>query len=280
MMKEERIIKLIAFDLDGTLLDDWKNVPDRNLRALEKAKEAGIELVPATGRLYKAVPEFLKEMCRYFMLINGAKVYDSLEDKVVHEANIPCDLAMRIYDYADTIDCTYDAYIDDRAFMTKRIWDHFEDYIIDKNYAASMKKLREPVPDLKRMIYERQYSVQKIQYFFRTCEERDAQLEIVKRKFPELATTMSLGSNVEINIKEANKGAGLKAVCRTAGIPIENAAAFGDGTNDLEMISAAGIGVCMRNGAEDCINAADIVTEYDNNNGGMGCELEKLLNLI
>ena len=278
-MDVEKKIKLIAFDLDGTLLDDLKNIPDKNLQALERARDMGIELVPATGRLYKAVPDFLKDMCRYFMLINGAKVYDSLKNKVIHEAYIPWELALRIYEYADTFDCEYDAYIDDSAYMTESMWNGFENYIVDKNYAVSMKKLRDPVPDLKQMILEKKCSVQKIQFFFKTCEERDARLEILKKVFPEIMPTMSLGSNVEINAKEANKGAGLEAVCKAIGIHTENAVAFGDGTNDLAMIKAAGTGVCMINGAAACLSAADLITEFDNNSGGMGREIEKLLNL-
>lgn len=272
-------IKLIAFDLDGTLLDDGKNVPDENLRALEKAKEAGIELVPATGRLYKAVPDFLKDICRYFMLINGAKVYDSREDRVVYEAYIPWDLAMQIYSYGDSLDVIYDAYIDDNAYMSQNMWDMFSDYMVDKNYAVSMKQLRTPVEDLKKKVFDGRCSVQKAQYFFKDLDERDAQLRVLKEKFPRINPTVSLGSNIEINIREANKGAGLAAVCRDAGIDIQNAVAFGDGTNDLAMIVAAGTGVCMKNGASECRDAADIVTEYDNNSAGMGREIEKLLDL-
>ena len=70
------MFKLIAFDLDGTLLDDRKQIPEENLRALRYAAEKGVHLVPATGRLLCAIPEQLAALpfIRYHILINGAKV--------------------------------------------------------------------------------------------------------------------------------------------------------------------------------------------------------------
>ena len=70
-------VKLIAFDLDGTLLDDDKHLPPENLAALQAAHAQGIFLVPATGRILKALPEELLApgLFRYFIFSNGALVY-------------------------------------------------------------------------------------------------------------------------------------------------------------------------------------------------------------
>lgn len=270
-------IKLVAFDLDGTLLDDLKNIPDENLEALNLAREKGIYLVPATGRLYKAVPEIFKKLCRYFMLINGGKVYDSLEDKIIYESSLPWDLALKVYEEGDTQPCIYDAYIADSGCMTRSMWDVFEDYVFDKNYVKSMKPLREPVPDLKEKIRTEHCPVQKAQFFYKDLDIRDREIIKLEKMFPELHPTISLGSNIEINTAAANKGAGLRALCAYLGFESENAVAFGDGTNDLDMLIEAGTGVCMANGAEKCKAAADIITEYDNNSAGLGKALKKLL---
>ena len=72
-------IKLIAFDLDGTLLKDNKDLTPRTLEALKRAAEAKIQLVPTTGRLYDGVPEEIRTLpfIRYVIGANGALVYDA-----------------------------------------------------------------------------------------------------------------------------------------------------------------------------------------------------------
>ena len=72
-------LRLIAFDLDGTLLRSDKSISPRTMHALHAAQERGVLLVPATGRLYRSLPEALldEQLSRYFILVNGAQVYDA-----------------------------------------------------------------------------------------------------------------------------------------------------------------------------------------------------------
>ena len=78
-------IRLIAFDLDGTLLRSDKSISPRTMQALLAARERGVLLVPSTGRLLRSLPEPLldKSLTRYHILVNGAQVYDSFEDKTL-----------------------------------------------------------------------------------------------------------------------------------------------------------------------------------------------------
>ena len=114
MQKDRKEIKLIAFDLDGTFLDDRKNIPEENLRAIEFAASQGIHIVPATGRLYNGLPAILQELdfIRYYILINGAQVYDAQEDKVLVSADISNGLAISLMDHAEEIGAYYDCYKD------------------------------------------------------------------------------------------------------------------------------------------------------------------------
>ncbi len=88
--------KLIAFDLDGTLLRDDKSIPEENLRALAAAAGRGIELVPATGRIFRGIPEAVKDLpfVRYYILSNGAAVYDSREDRTLYRGDVPLETAL------------------------------------------------------------------------------------------------------------------------------------------------------------------------------------------
>ena len=83
-------IRLVAFDLDGTFLDDEKHIPSQNLQALEAAAAHGIIPVPATGRLYAGLPQEFRSLpyLRYFILINGASIYDAKENRVLFSADL------------------------------------------------------------------------------------------------------------------------------------------------------------------------------------------------
>ena len=76
--------------------------------------------------------------------------------------------------------------------------------------------------------------------------------------------------NIEINAANASKGPALEALCEHLGFTAENAAVFGDNTNDLSMVQAAGRGVAMKNSDAVLLAAADIITPFDNNEAGVG----------
>ena len=280
-MEKSKEIKLIAYDLDGTFLDDKKEIPEENLRYLSMAGEKGIYPVVATGRLFRAVPEVFKKIpgARFFILINGAQVYDAEEDKIIFEANISKETALDVYRYGDTLDCIYDAYVNNSSYMTESMRDRFDEYMPDKNYLPTLKALRNPVDDLKKFIEEGSYDIQKLQYFFRDLDEKDRQYELLKKRYPELKITKSLISNIEINSMTANKGNALNAICEYLGISSDNTVSFGDGMNDLDMIIAAGTGIAVKNADREVIENADIVSEYTNNEAAVGKEIKKLLEL-
>ena len=130
-MTDKKELRLIAFDLDGTFLNDSKEIPEENLHALEKAAERGIAVVPATGRLYPALPHELRELpfMRYYILINGAKVYDAREDKVLFSAELPNELALALFSHAEEIGCLYDCYLRDKGLMSRGLYDALDEIV-------------------------------------------------------------------------------------------------------------------------------------------------------
>ena len=273
------MIRLIAFDLDGTFLDDNKKIPQENLRALEAAAAAGIHIVPATGRMFCGLPKEITALpfIRYYILINGAQVYDSLEDKIVSSADISKDTALKLYNYAENFDCLYDSYIDDRGYMNRDMYDRLEDYVDNKPYVAYMRNVRTPVDSLKDYVICRECTVQKVQYFFKNQREKERQRSLLPTLFPEIMAASSLGTNIEINSVKAGKGPALEALCVALGFTAGEALAFGDGLNDLDMIKTAGYGTAMSNSDPAVLAAACNVTEFDNNQAGVAKEIRHLL---
>ncbi len=272
--------KLIAFDMDGTLFDDSKQIPQRNIDALFAAKERGCLTVPATGRMYSGLPPVLQdERLRYHILINGALVYDSKEDIILHEGNIDYRQAAALCRWLDNFPVIYDCYIDNEGYMQADMHDSAEPYFEKvKNIYRYVMDTRTRVDCLADYMEERKSPVQKMQIYFRPWQE-DLRSELMERlpvEFPGLSTTSSLSNNIEINSVEAGKDKGLEKLCAALGIDIKETVFFGDGSNDLGIIKAAGLGVAMENAEEQVKKAADVIAK-SNNEAGVALFIEELI---
>lgn len=92
-------IKLIAMDLDNTLLDSNKQISEHTKEVLKEAIRQGVYIVPATGRIFKAIPEFLRniEGVRYAVCCNGATVYDQYEEKIIYTNHLSVDVTLELF---------------------------------------------------------------------------------------------------------------------------------------------------------------------------------------
>ena len=262
-------IKLIALDLDGTLLDSDKNLSYENAAALEKAAEQGIEIVPATGRFYLGMPEIIRKLpyVRYVISINGAQVYDVVNGRTVCGSEIPWERAVSVMERFDGIDVIYDCYQDGWGRITQRFYDTADLYAANIHSLEMIKNLRTPVPELKEYLKQQAHGVQKVQAFFKDMELRSEMLGKLPAEFPDLVVTTSIVNNIEVNSREATKGNALKKLAEHLGIPISQTMAFGDDLNDITMLKAAGIGVAMGNADAEVKRAADFITDDCNNSG-------------
>ena len=274
-------VKLIAFDLDGTLFDDRKQLPQENIAALRAAGDAGIHLVPATGRILQGLPDQLLQLglFRYFIFANGASVYDLDTETQLFSACIPPDLAVRICEHMDTLPVLYDCYRGEWGYMTQWMYEAAPDFFaLEPEILKLVRRLRKPVPELKENIREVDVPLEKLQMYFRPEQmaERERQLLELPRLFPEIAATSSLKNNIEINSIKAGKGRALLELCAQLGIAPEDTVAFGDGLNDADMLEAAGYGAAMENAADAVKQKADAVIE-NNNDAGVVKEIFRLL---
>lgn len=261
--------KLILTDLDGTLLRDDKSLSPANRTALVRAAAQGAEVVVATGRFFGGIPRELLELpfLRYFILMNGAKVYDRREDRVLYRSEIPLAQAERVMDLLEPLDCTVDCYQNDVGWMERRYFDHLDYYVTDPVSRAMVRSHRRPVDDLRAQVRAGGNTVQKMQAYFPHLELRPRVMALLRREVPGVVQSVSLPTNLELNAAGATKGAALAALCRALGVDPLDTAAFGDGTNDVSMLAAAGVGVAMANGAPETRQAADLVTVSNQEDG-------------
>lgn len=255
-------IKLIALDLDGTLLNNSKELTARNYAALERAAAEGIWIVPTTGRFYGAMPEAIRNLpfVRYVITINGAEVVDTQTGNVLSRACIPWQQALEIMRALDDMPVIYDCFMGNAAYMSEALKAKIDDTITDIHYLKMLHELRQSVPELKAYLAQRQQDVQKIQFFTKYPDFRLRMLSELQGRWENVCVSTSVVNNVEFNNTHANKGEALLALAQHLGIAREGVMGFGDGLNDLSMIEMAGVGVAMANACTELKEAADYVT--------------------
>lgn len=273
-----RKIRIIALDLDGTLLNSNKELTRGNFAALQKAADAGIEIVPTTGRFYGGMPEVIRKMpfVHYVITINGAAVYDVRKQQDIAKAEIPMQKAVEIMEYLDTLPVIYDCYMDNWGWMTRAMWEKAEEFAPNAHYMKMIKELRTPVPELKTRLKETGHDVQKIQFFVQDMKLHGELLQSLPMQFPTTAVSTSVSNNIEINDRHANKGEAIGKLAAYLGFDISETMSFGDGLNDLSMIKAAGIGVAMANACSEVLAAADEMT-LDCDHDGVAAGIKKFI---
>lgn len=270
-------IKLIALDLDGTLLDSQKNLSHKNETVLKACINQGIWIVPCTGRIWGGTPSFIRTFpgIRYAITTNGAIVEDLLEHRVLDERKLSCDLALDILTLAKSFHTMYDAYVGGKAFGERRFVDVMTEYGVDPLLQTMVRSTREFVPDVLARIEQLGEPVEKINYFFGDMAERARAREALMKR-GDVIVTSSFTNNLEINAIGATKGEGILRLAKHLGIEPEETMGIGDGGNDVTMIQMTGIGVAMGNAEEGLKELADYVTDT-NDEDGVALAIEKLV---
>ena len=281
-------IKIVALDLDGTLLDSEKRLSEVNRDALARAAEKGVLIVPTTGRFFGMMPPAVRDLpfVRYAITINGAQVYDRETDTAIVRDEIPLDMALGVMEVLDRYDVIYDCYRANWGWMTAALQDKAADYATNEHYLRMVREFRRPVPELKAHLKATadQGDVQKIMVFARREEGRgkreercgvlDAILIEMAERIPEIKVTASTWNNLELNIKSAHKGNALKRFAEHLGFGLENCMAFGDGMNDFTMVEAAGLGIAMEN-AEPAVKRVAKYVTLSNDADGVAKGIDK-----
>ena len=268
-------IKLVAFDLDGTLFNDKKEVTAETFATLERAAKMGIEIVPATGRFWNAIPDSIKAMkfVNYVLTLNGAAIFDVRAGKIISESAIPIHRAVTLCRVFDDMEVIYDFVAEGHGYMRRDLYERLAGVMIGEWQVKVVRDMRSPVDDVYETLRDKS-GVQKMQIYTKDAALRENLLKSFPHVFPKLLFTSSVPNNIEINDPRANKGAGLKFLAEYLSIPAESVLAFGDGLNDMSMIEYAGVGAAMSNGVPELKAIADYIAP-DNNSSGVAEGIKK-----
>ncbi len=261
-------IKIIALDLDGTLLDSKKRLSQENRQALELCCNNGIQIVPTTGRTVSGIPDEIKSIpgIRYAITTNGAVIEDMQEGSALDTRMIDWEKAVEILKLVNQYPVMYDPYIERRGISEPRFYNNLSEYNLNPEIQDMVHRTRDVYPNIIEFVLNNQKPVEKINLFFRNKEER-SELRQILDKIDNILITSSMPLNLELNNPEANKGDALLRLAEHLNLKQHQTMAMGDGENDFTMVQMAGIGVAMRNGRPDLLKIADYVTDTNDEHG-------------
>ena len=270
-------IRLIAIDLDGTLLTTEKRLTEHTIKILSQAAEQGIQIVPATGRGLSGLSPKMRELpfIRYAITVNGAAIWDIEKKELIVKHAFSTERALMVWDFISEYHTMQAVCIDGVARMAPENYNRVEEFMPDEPRQRLIRSTRRPTEHLRDLVADEKVSVEKFNLFFREdAEEERQRARKSLAQFSDLSVTSSLGNNLEINHIEATKGKGLEALAVHLGLSPEQTMAFGDGENDIPMLLAAGCGVAMGNASEEVRAAADLV-KLSNDEEGVAYSIEK-----
>lgn len=275
-------IRLVAIDLDGTMLNNDKKLTEHTKEVLVRAGKKGILIVPATGRHHNGIPKEVAELegVRYFLTTNGAAVYDKKEDRYLYEDAMPCTFALQILESLMQYDILVDAFIGGNAYRSDADMDYVTYLQIPDVVKEFIRNSRKGVPSLYYYIKENHLDVYKYTLNFKPDGQggylnRDQVLKMAESE-KRLSCVCGGLNNLELTNHTATKGNALMQLGELLGIKKEQIMAIGDSGNDYTMLKAAGIGVAMENAEPLVLEAADFVTK-SNEEDGVAYVIERYL---
>lgn len=273
-------IKLIAFDLDGTLLRTDKTLSPRVFKALNLAAERGIELVPASGRSFAGIPAELKAMpgVNYIITSNGAAVYNP-EGVPVYEDALPREMAAEIISKAASRRTVPGAYIDGKGYMEHKGLITATEIGIHPAIVNYFRSTRVFVDNICEFISGQEHLVHMITLGV-SPSDADTHNRIMNtvKQFSGVSCVYGSPSDIDVNSDSAAKGTALLKIADIIGIDAAHIAAMGDSGNDETMLRAAGLGIAMANGSEAVKARAKMIVP-SNDEDGAAEAIEKILGM-
>ncbi|UZJ78142.1 Cof-type HAD-IIB family hydrolase [Fictibacillus sp. KU28468] len=274
-------MKLIAIDMDGTLVSKQLKVTKANKEAIEKAREKGHMVVIATGRSFDEARYTLSEAELYLPLIcvNGAEIRSDKWEKVT-SIPIPSKQYFDIEKALRVNDIYYEVYTSEGTYTDNRekAFKVMKDIVLTSNpeateddvHKAALRRFKlgtvKYISDYDKLMEKEGLEVYKI-LAFSSEQEKIANSVDKLSKIDHLAVSSSANNNLEITNADAQKGVALEKFAKLHNISLNDTMAIGDNYNDVSMLEKAGISVAMGNAYDEIKQIAKHVTKTNDESG-------------
>lgn len=251
--------RLVAIDLDDTLLNNDLKISERTQQAIKEAQQQGVQVTLATGRMFRSAAPYAEQLGLNIPLITyqGALVKNSRSGEVLYHRPVPQRLVQPVAERVMSFGYHLQMYYEDRLCMEK-LTPEGQAYVDLAGVEVTLvDDLLQACPEPTKILI---------------CNFDETKLDqlaaVLQAGFgQELYITKSKPYYLEVLHPEATKGQALKRVADYFQIPRESVIAIGDSFNDLDMIQFAGLGVVMGNAREEIKRFADYITETNEDDG-------------
>ena len=264
--------KIIALDIDGTLLNSKGEITPRTQKALERALKEGHIVVIVSGRSPKGVMKYAEilKLDEYDGLLsnyNGARITNYGTNEILINHTLDLNDMRELLEFSEDLDINYTIYYDGKCYTNS-----MNTYKLEETRSKNnMEIVYDP-----ELSYNIDFEPNNVLF---ACHP-DKILKPLTKIHDSFADKFTLVKSTpyyyEVMPKGVSKGESLIEIAKYYDIPMENIIAFGDEDNDVSMIKDAGVGVVMANGSEKMLEMADYVT-LSNDEDGIADYLEKYL---
>ena len=267
--------KLVAIDLDGTLVTDEKELTPKTMKAIKEASQKGVKIMISSGRSFYRLEKYidaldLRKENQCTICFNGGMIVENTTKEMIYSQNLDAQEVNELIQLGKSLDLPIMIYTKDSHCVEK------VPEVIQKN-AKNLKGMNLKIVDFDKMNFNEEQN-----YIYKVCFIDKPEIIIEKRKqiskeiMEKYEITSSVPEYIEIVKKGIKKSEAIKVVMDKYDIKQNEVMAIGDGENDVEMLKFAGLGIAMENAMDDVKEFADDVTT-SNNDDGVGNAIEKYI---
>ena len=265
-MNKENNYRLLSLDMDGTLLNSAKQIPDETAAAIKQLMKRGVEVVVGTGRGLAELADYREAFkgMNYGLLVSGGLIYDFQQEKPVTMHTLSLAQCQRLLEAAAEEDAmVHILTVHDSVAREQDIF-HMEDFSMSV-YQDMYERICDRQEDLNRYVQEHADEILKINLYHRSTASRERS----RQRLADLGMNLVLAeiTGLEASPAGITKASGLKELCSLLNIPLAATVAVGDAPNDFEILQAAGLAVAMGNATDAIKEICDVVVSDNDHNG-------------
>ena len=275
-------IKMIGLDLDGTVLNSKKQMSEAVGNAIRAAADAGIVVVPVTGRPLTGIPKFIfnNTNIRYAITSNGAVITDTINDSICEAHFLSRSITQEALKHAAAFGQLYSIFVNGTGYSDREKFHLIKSVFEGSNLEDYVEDSRKPVDDIISFLNQpsRFFSsaddmrlnydcVENIWFHFadsKQCDTAEAAFKIIA---PDAMIHRMVEDEFEMEAPDADKGSSFISLAQMLGIRREETMAIGDSVNDIGFMKQAGISVAMGNSRPIIKELADFTTDDNNHDG-------------